>query len=372
MGIGQSALENLVTVDRDSWNSRSVLLTGHTGFKGGWLTIWLKRLGAQVHGYALDPPTIPSLFEVARVGSMLSSDTRADLADLEALKRAIDRARPDIVFHLAAQSLVREGYRSPIETLKTNVIGTAHVLEAVRGSNSVKAAVIVTSDKVYENRESTHPYGEADPLGGVDPYSASKACAEIATASYRASFLDDRSGHPAHVASVRAGNVIGGGDWATDRLVPDCLRAFAAREPVRLRFPRAVRPWQHVFEPLSGYLQLATRLLSAGGKDYARAWNFGPDAADQAAVHKIAEWAAQSWGPEGRVELAPSAEDPHEAGLLHLDSTLARSRLAWHPRWSVRQALEKTVAWQKAWLRGEDMAAFSMAQLADYNAAAQR
>lgn len=372
MGLGKGSLENLVNIDGNFWRSRSVLVTGHTGFKGGWLAAWLHGLGAQVHGYALDPPTVPSLFEVARVGAMLASDTRADVADLDALRRAIDQANPEIVFHLAAQPIVREGYRTPIETLKTNIVGTAHLLEAVRTSGSVRAVVVVTSDKVYENRERAYPYREADPLGGRDPYSASKACAEIVTSSYRASFFTAPSGHPARVASVRAGNVVGGGDWAADRLVPDCNRAFAAGEPVRLRFPGAVRPWQHVLEPLSGYLQLASRLLSDNGEDYARAWNFGPDAADVATVRDVVEWAARLWGAEGLVDPAPSADNPHEAGLLHLDSTLARSQLGWRPRWSVRQALERTVAWQKAWLRGDDMTRFSVAQITDYSAGARR
>lgn len=372
MDFGKSPLENMVSIDGKFWKSRSVLVTGHTGFKGGWLTVWLHGLGAQVHGYALDPPTVPSLFEVARVGTMLASDTRADVADLNALRRAINQARPEIVFHFAAQPLVREGYRTPIETLKTNIIGTAHVLEAVRTSNTVRVVVVVTSDKVYENRETAAPYREVDPLGGRDTYSASKACAEIVATSYRASFFAAPSGHPAQLATVRAGNVVGGGDWALDRLVPDCNRAFAAGQPVRLRFPRAVRPWQHVLDPLSGYLQLATRLLSNEGANYARAWNFGPDAADVATVQDVVERMARLWGAEGQVDLSPSEENLHEAGLLHLDSTLARSKLDWRPRWSVQQALEKTATWQKAWLRGDDMTQFCIAQIAEYSSSAQQ
>lgn len=234
------------------WRGRSVLVTGHTGFKGGWLTLWLHGLGARVHGYALDPPTEPSLFETAYIRKLLASDTRADLANLTTLKSTFDEAQPEAIFHLAAQSLVREGYRDPLATLASNVMGTAQVLEAARASDTVRAIVLITTDKVYENREWAYPYREIDPLGGHDPYSASKAAAEIIAASYRASFFNGEHGHPAHVATARAGNVIGGGDWARDRLVPDCLRAFGEGKPVRLRFPNAVRPWQHVLEPLAG------------------------------------------------------------------------------------------------------------------------
>ncbi len=235
---------------------KSVLVTGHTGFKGGWLALWLSRLGARVHGYALDPPTRPGFFEVANIGSLLASDTRADITDAGAFKAALSKAQPEVIFHLAAQPLVRFSYCNPLQTMATNVMGTVNVLDAVRTSDSVKALVLVTSDKVYENREWPFPYREADPLGGHDPYSASKAAAEMVATSYRASFFSGPTGHPAKVATARAGNVIGGGDWAADRLVPDCIRAFIDHQPVHLRFPRATRPWQHVLEPLSGYLQL--------------------------------------------------------------------------------------------------------------------
>lgn len=370
MAKRQGALEDLVSMNTALWNGRSVFVTGHTGFKGGWLTLWLHQLGAKVHGYALNPPAEPSLFEVAGVGAVLASDMRADLADIAQLKSALSKAQPEVVFHLAAQSLVRESYRDPLGTLASNVMGTAHVLEAARAVDSVRAVVLITTDKVYENREWMYPYREIDPLGGHDPYSASKAAAEIVAASYRASFFSD-AGHPARVATARAGNVIGGGDWATDRLVPDCLRAFAAGESVRLRFPQSVRPWQHVLEPLAGYLQLAEHLLAPDGVRFAKAWNFGPDESGDATVGEVAEAMARHWGEGALVEHAPAAEHPHEAGLLRLDSTNARTALGWKPRWSLQHALEQTVAWHQAWKQGADMAAVSLEQIQTYEAEAQ-
>lgn len=351
-------MEGLVTL-RD----RAVLVTGHTGFKGSWLALWLAGLGARVHGYALGPPTQPNVFEVARVGEVLATDTRADLADLDALTATLDQVQPEVIFHLAAQPLVKDGYRDPLATLATNVIGTANVLQAIRGVDAVRAVVAVATDKVYENREAGHAFGEHEPLGGHDPYSASKAAAEIVVASFRSSFFGDGR-HPARIASARAGNVIGGGDWAADRLVPDCLRAFASGEPVRLRRPDAVRPWQHVLVPLSGYLALAARLLGEGGERFARAWNFGPDAGDDASVSEVAHRVATLWGG-AQVE---HASDPewHEVGLLRLDSARARSELGWAPRWSLQDALEHTIAWHRAWLRGDDMQAVCREQIAAY------
>ena len=356
----------MVNIDPSFWQGRSVFVTGHTGFKGAWLAIWLHQLGAKVHGYALTPPTEPSLFDTAGVGSMLDSDLRSDLADLAALKSAIQEAQPDVVFHLAAQPLVRESYRDPLGTLASNVMGTAHVLEAVRITDSVRAVVLITTDKVYENREWLYPYREVDPLGGHDPYSASKAAAEIVAASYRASFFTGKAGHLARVATARAGNVIGGGDWAMDRLVPDCLRAFDVGEPVRLRYPKAVRPWQHVLEPLAGYLLLAEHLCGLEGGYFARAWNFGPDASGDAAVGDVAEAIARLSGGDAQVEFEQSTKNPHEAGLLRLDNTLARTELSWQPRWSLQQALTRTVDWHKAWKQGADMLAVSLSQISGY------
>lgn len=348
------------------WQDMPVFLTGHTGFKGGWLALWLHALGARVHGYALNPPTSPNLFETAGVSTALASDVRADLADLAALKSALAAARPRVVFHLAAQPLVRAGYADPVATFTANVMGTVHVLEAIRAIDSVQAVVIVTTDKVYDNLESMRPYCETDPLGGHDPYSASKGATEIVTASYRASFFACPGGHAAHIATARAGNVIGGGDWAPDRLVPDCLKAFAAGGAVSLRYPGAVRPWQHVLEPLSGYLRLAQTLLDTDGARFAGAWNFGPDASGDATVGEVAEDLAGLWGDAARVDFPHGGQHPHEAGLLRLDITRARSELAWHPRWTLQTALRNTVSWHKSWLLGADMAAVTLTQIEEY------
>jgi CDP-glucose 4,6-dehydratase len=353
----------LPTQPFQGWRGRSVLLTGHSGFKGSWLALWLKHLGAQVHGFALEPPTEPNLFTVAGIGSLLASDTRADLADQARLQATFERSQPEVVFHLAAQSLVREGYRDPLGTFATNVQGTAGVLECARNCSSLRALVVVTTDKVYENRESLHAYREGDRLGGVDPYSASKAAAEIVSASYRSSFF---SGEWPQLATARAGNVIGGGDWAAERLVPDCLRAFAAGRAVQLRYPNALRPWQHVLEPLAGYLQLAAQLLGPGSSRYARAWNFGPDPDADATVVQVATSVARLWGSGARVEAASDGEQPHEAGLLRLDSAAARTVLGWSPRWSLEQALNQTVRWYQAWLAGKDMQALSLQQVELY------
>jgi CDP-glucose 4,6-dehydratase len=351
----------------ESWKDRAVLITGHTGFKGSWLALWLRQLGAQVHGYALDPPTEPSLYAVARIGSLLASDTRADLREQSQLQATFDKCRPEVVFHLAAQSLVREGYRDPLGTMATNVLGTAAVLECARRCPSVLALVVITTDKVYENRESLHAYREGDRLGGLDPYSGSKAAAELVTATYRSSYF---AAEGTQVATARAGNVIGGGDWAVDRLVPDCLRAFASGNAVQLRYPNALRPWQHVLEPLAGYLHLASHLLGQGGVRFARAWNFGPGSDADATVATVAGIVARLWGSGARVEAQADGDHPHEAGLLRLDSEAARTVLGWAPRWSLEQALSHTVRWQRAWLAGEDMQALSLQQIAIYQQAA--
>lgn len=359
-------MENLVKMDEKFWKGRSVLLTGHTGFKGGWLALWLHQLGAKVHGYALNPPTSPCLFDTAGISSTLASDTRADLAELGKLRAAILSAQPEIILHLAAQPLVRESYKDPLGTFETNVLGTAHLLEAARASESIKAIVCITTDKVYENREWVHPYRESDHLGGYDPYSASKAACEIIVSSYRSSFFNQTTGHSAMVATARAGNVIGGGDWAPDRLIPDCLRLFSEGNTVHLRSPNAVRPWQHVLEPLAGYLKLAYLLCQQDGKNYANAWNFGPDPSGDATVGDVASKIALLWGDAGSVSQDTSGCHPHEASLLSLDSSRARQLLNWHPRWSLEESLMKTVDWHKAWLSGSDMGAFCLEQIQAY------
>jgi CDP-glucose 4,6-dehydratase len=370
LGVGQAALEDLVSGESEAWRGRSVLVTGHTGFTGGWLALWLHRFGASVHGYALNPPTEPALFDVCRIKPLLASDTRADLADRERVRAAFDRSAPEVVFHLAAQPLVREGYRDPLGTLATNVMGTAHVLDAARAAPTVRAVVVITTDKVYDNREDGHRYRESDPLGGYDPYSASKAAAEIVASSYRASFF--AAGGKAGVATARAGNIIGGGDWAADRLVPDCLRAFAADRPVKLRYPQSVRPWQHVLDALHGYLRLGEHLLAGDARRFAKAWNFGPGATGDANAEEVAQAIARLWGAQARVERSPAAENPHEAGLLRLDSSQAARELGWAPRWPLPQALEQTVLWHRAWKDGADMASFSIGQIAAYEGAQRR
>lgn len=340
------------------WRDRRVLLTGHTGFKGGWLAVWLAMLDARVHGYALAPATQPALFQVARIETVLATHTLADVRDPDALTEVMARVAPEIVFHLAAQPLVRESYRTPVDTFATNVMGTVHLLEAVRQVPSVRAVVVITSDKCYLNRESGNAYVETDALGGHDPYSASKACAELATQAWRSAFLTDR----VSVASARAGNVIGGGDWAEDRLVPDALRAWEKGRPVQVRYPGAVRPWQHVLEPLHGYLMLAERLH---GGEAAEAWNFGPDAHDMVPVGVLLDRLAQFWGA-GATWFGDAGSHPHEAGLLHLDSGKARRELGWVPRWSLDVALDRVVGWHRAFLGGEDMLRRCQVDIEDY------
>jgi CDP-glucose 4,6-dehydratase len=317
------------------WQGKKVFLTGHTGFKGSWMGAWLTRLGARVTGFSLAPETTPSHFALL---PKEYESLEGDLRDLEAVRGALRRANPDVVVHMAAQSLVRASYADPVGTYATNVMGTLHVLESIRRTPSVRVALIVTSDKCYENRETMKPYVETDPIGGYDPYSSSKGCAEILTSSMRRSFFSDS---PCLVASVRAGNVIGGGDWAVDRLIPDCIRAWTSRKPVRIRHPRAVRPWQHVLDPLSGYLQLAEALY-AGEKAFAKGWNFGPTLDSAWPVEKIVG-AVKARLPAFDFFVEPSRE--HEANMLTLDSTQARRELGWSPRWTIEPALEKTIEW---------------------------
>lgn len=327
------------------WTNRKVAVTGHTGFKGGWLVLLLEQFGAKVMGFALDPPTTPSLYELANVGRAIDS-VIGDIRDYAALKLAIDRFEPEIVFHLAAQPIVRLSYDQPIDTYGTNVLGTVHVLEAARSTPSVRVIVNVTSDKCYENREWLWGYRENEPMGGYDPYSSSKGCAELVTSTYIRCYCQSPE-HPERgpaLASARAGNVIGGGDWATDRLVPDIVRSFLAGREVLIRAPKAVRPWQHVLEPLSGYLQLAERLAGNGAR-YAGGWNFGPPSEAVADVATIAERIRAIWGEPRRWVDASDPRAVHEARLLQLDSTKARMELGWSPRWSLDEALEATVRW---------------------------
>jgi CDP-glucose 4,6-dehydratase len=358
-------MEDLV-VNPGFWKGRKVLLTGHTGFKGTWLSLWLQKLGAHLVGYSLGLPTQPSLFEALTIESGMVS-IFGDVRDLALLTGTYEHHRPEVVIHMAAQSLVRHSYQDPVETYQTNAMGTVHVLEAARLCQFVKAVIIVTSDKCYENREEGGVYTEDQPLGGYDPYSSSKACAELAAAAYRNSFFGTGSASPPAVATVRAGNVIGGGDWAQDRLVPDCIRAFISKRSVQLRYPLAIRPWQHVLEPLSGYLMLAQRLCFHDGQDFSEAWNFGPDDADGSTTGEVAQRIGSLWGG-GSVTLLDQPNLPHEARLLRLDSSKAITRLGWRPRWSLDRALEETVAWYKAWHSGEDMCLYSSEQISTYEA----
>jgi CDP-glucose 4,6-dehydratase len=344
------------------WRGRRVFLTGHTGFKGGWLSLWLAELGAEVHGYALAPPTEPNLFTTAGVEKRLAASTLADIRDAAKLEQAMQAARPEVVLHLAAQPLVRQSYAEPVETFAVNVMGTVNLLEAVRRTPGVKAVVNVTTDKCYENREWVWPYRENEALGGHDPYSSSKACSELVTAAWRRSFLDAAG---VQLASARAGNVIGGGDWAADRLLPDFLRALDAGKPLVVRSPQATRPWQHVLEPLSGYIMLAERLCTEGAA-FAEAWNFGPDEADARPVEWIVETlCARMTDATWQRDTAPQ---PHEAHTLRLDSAKAHARLGWQPRWNLQRALEATLDWHQAWKAGTDMADFSLRQIRAYEA----
>jgi CDP-glucose 4,6-dehydratase len=349
-------------LNSDFWRGKKVFLTGHTGFKGAWLSLWLSGSGAEVTGYSIDVPTTPSFFEVARVAGRVR-DIRGDIRDPGGIGAAMNLAAPEIVIHMAAQSLVRESYVSPVATYATNVMGTVHLLETVRQTPSIRAVVVVTSDKCYENRERSKGYRESDPMGGRDPYSSSKGCQEIVTSALRASFFGPANGGAA-VASARAGNVIGGGDWAADRLVPDAMRAFTEGRPLEIRNPRAIRPWQHVLEPLSGYLLLAERLYSEGS-GWAAGWNFGPLDEDARSVEFVVENLAQQWG-DGARWIAPPGKHPHEAGLLKLDCTKARTELGWEPKWRLERALDAVIAWHRAFSGGADMQSFSLQQIEDY------
>ena len=348
---------------REFWRGKRVFLTGHTGFKGGWLALWLVDMGAEVHGYALSPPTATNFFTAVNLQSRIARSTMADIRDAISLAQAMQAAQPDIVFHLAAQPLVRYSYRAPVETYAVNVMGTINLLEAIRQVPSVKAVVNVTTDKCYENREWAWPYRENDALGGFDPYSSSKACSELVTAAYRLSFLQP-SGK--YVASARAGNVIGGGDWGADRLVPDFFRALDAAQALVIRSPHATRPWQHVLEPLSGYLVLAEKLFREG-QAFAKAWNFGPDEADARPVQWIADYLCSQ--AQNAIWQLDSSQQSHEAKSLKLDSSKAKVKLGWRPRWNLQTALSMTLFWHQAWKHGSDMAIISAQQIHEYEAA---
>lgn len=351
--------------DLSFWRGKRVFMTGHTGFKGSWLTLWLHALGAEVTGFALPPNTDPNLFSLARVAHGIESLT-GDIRDREHLLQALTASAPEIVIHMAAQPLVRESYVRPVETFDTNVMGTVHLLDAVRRVSGVKSVVVVTTDKCYENREWEWGYRENEAMGGYDPYSSSKGCAELITAAYRTSFFNPKAfaQHGVAVASARAGNVIGGGDWAMDRLVPDIMRAISRGDMVEIRNPHAIRPWQHVLEPLSGYLALAQALYSSGAH-FADAWNFGPHDSDAQPVQFVVERLTSQWGEDARWRLDGRAH-PHEATYLKLDCSKARARLGWRPRWNLERTLDQIVAWYKAAAHQADMRAATLAQIDEY------
>lgn len=357
-GLGRFSVMN-----PDFWAGRRAFLTGHTGFKGAWLTQLLTGMGAHVHGYALAPPTTPSMFEVCGLAEGIEHEI-ADVRDEARLAASLKAFAPSVVLHLAAQPIVRDSYRIPVETYAVNVLGTAHLLEAVRQAGGVEATVIVTSDKCYENRETIWAYRENDPMGGADPYSSSKGCAELLTASFGRSFFKPDMGNGS-VASARAGNVIGGGDWANDRLVADLMHALMGGRQVVIRNPRAVRPWQHVLEPLSGYLSVAENMVTNGPVTW-EGWNFGPDSDSNQPVLTLARAVCDLWGRPDAVRIEERADAPHEAGLLTLDSTKAKMALNWRPRWDFVQTLRNTVAWYQAYAGNQDMRAFTRSQIAAY------
>jgi len=354
------------------FRGKRIFITGHTGFKGAWMCLWLHALGAEVTGYALEPPTEPSLFELARVREFLRSSHHGDVRDLESLQKSMQAFEPEIVIHMAAQPLVRESYRDPVGTYATNVMGTVHLLEAVRQTPGVGAVLNVTTDKCYENREWVWGYRENEALGGYDPYSSSKACSELVTSAYRRSFFTPKPDLPntspafPFLASVRAGNVIGGGDWGVDRLVPDCFRALLNGQEILIRSPKAIRPWQHVLEPLHGYLLLIQRLLKDGAR-FADAWNFGPADTDAAPVEWVVQRLCEKCGAPGAFTV-DSASHPHEAHYLKLDCAKARSELGWEPRWDLAKAIDAAVDWFKAYQQGGNVRDVCLHQIEEYEA----
>ena len=359
MGNQYSALES-VEVILSFWKGKKVFLTGHTGFKGSWLSLWLQSLEAQVSGYALTPPTTPNLFTVAHVEQNMRS-VIGDIRDLDKLKKIMKETNPDIVIHMAAQPLVRYSYLNPVETYATNVMGTVHLLEAARENKNIKAILNITSDKCYDNKEIDRGYKENEAMGGFDPYSNSKGCAELVTLAYRNSFFNVEKYHEHGVAlaTARAGNVIGGGDWAEDRLIPDFMRAIVKKQKVSIRNPHAIRPWQHVLEPLKGYLMLCQKLYEEGSK-FSESFNFGPQENDAKNVEWIAKHLVQFWGEDAAFVIAENALQLHEAHFLKLDTTKARAQLAWQPLWNIEEALQRICAWHRAHLEGEDMYTYSL------------
>lgn len=350
-------------IDPIFWKGKKVFLTGHTGFKGSWLSLWLSSMGVEVTGYALTPKTTPNLFEVFDIASLIERSHFADIRNLENLQDAMSKAKPDVVIHMAAQPLVRYSYINPVETYAVNVMGTVNVLESARIINSVRATLVVSTDKCYHNQEWTWGYRENEPIGGYDPYSSSKGCAELVTSAYRNSYFSGLSSIN-KVASARAGNVIGGGDWSSDRLIPDAFKAFEEGRRLKVRNPFATRPWQHVLEPLSGYLVLIQALYEKG-KTFDSAWNFGPRDEDNRSVQEVIDLLILGWGDAVSWE-KDGAGQPHEANLLKLDCSKARAQLGWAPKWTLETAMQKIVQWQKAYQAQENMKKVSIDQINEY------
>lgn len=353
-------------IDPTFWAGKKVFLTGHTGFKGGWLSLWLSSMGARVTGYALAPNTTPNLFDVLAIDSLVERSYIADIRDLTSLQQAMSDAEPDVVIHMAAQPLVRYSYVNPVETYATNTMGTVHVLESARSIKSIRATVIVTTDKCYENREWVWAYRENEPMGGYDPYSSSKGCAELITSAYRNSYFSG-SESLNKIASARAGNVIGGGDWSEDRLIPDAIKAFEADLPLIIRNPLATRPWQHVLEPLSGYMMLAQALYQKGSS-FASSWNFGPTDQDNRTVEEVVNGLIDLWGQNARW-VQESSNQFHEANFLKLDCSKARLQLGWRPKWSLEISMKKIVEWQQAFQARENMHEITLSQIHQYMSA---
>jgi len=356
-------LAKMSAIDPTFWRGKRVFITGHTGFKGSWLSLWLQQLGAQVKGFALPAPTNPSVFDLCDVANGMESEI-ADIRDLEVIRQSMASFSPEILIHMAAQPLVRHSYLDPVETYQTNVLGTVNVLEAARSVDNLKVIINITTDKCYHNNEWEWGYRENDPMGGDDPYSSSKGCAELVSAAYKKSFFD-LAEKPKRIATVRAGNVIGGGDWAEDRLIPDILKSFEKAESVKLRNPHAIRPWQHVLEPLSGYLMLVEQLWNVGD-DYLSAWNFGPHQESMITVGLIAESMASQWGSGAKVEM-DAGNHPHEASILKLDISRAMSQLGWAPKLSLQQALGLIIEWHKAYIENRNMREITLQQIKVFN-----
>ena len=368
MAIWRSSLEKveLIMNNRSFWNGKKVFVTGHTGFKGSWLCLWLHSLGAEVTGYALNPPTQPSLFELCHIDQLIDSKI-ADIRDLEKLRDTMRAVKPEIVFHMAAQPLVRDSYKIPVETYAINVMGTVHLLEAVRQTTGIRAVVNITTDKCYENKEWCWGYRENEPMGGYDPYSNSKGCSELVTSAYRNSFFNVKNylQHGVGLATARAGNVIGGGDWATDRLIPDIFKALLQKEIIKIRNPRAIRPWQHVLEPLSGYMILAQKLFEHG-PEYAEGWNFGPNDNDAKEVEWIVKKICEIWGQSASYEIH---EENHlyEANYLKLDCSKAKMKLGWSSNWNIETTLEQTIEWLLDYHNAKDLRNTCFRQIEEYS-----